>query len=49
MVQTVPAVRSIALHGSTSPTADDIEMRVCSDKDRDNEDVPIAHVEIYVH
>ncbi len=31
-----------------SPTTDDIEMRVCSDESRANEDTPIAHVEIYV-
>ena len=31
------------------PTTDDIEMRVCRDQDQNDEDIPIAHVEIYVH
>ena len=31
-----------------SPTNDDIEMRVCSDEDRSNEDIAISSVEIYV-
>ena len=30
------------------PTTDDIEMRVCRDRDRDDEDIAIAKVEIYV-
>ena len=47
-----PAVPSTTLHGSTrqlpQPTIDDIEMRVCRDQNRGDEDIPIAHVEIYV-
>ena len=31
-----------------SPTSDDIEMRVCCDEDRDNEDIAMSSVEIYV-
>ena len=31
-----------------SPTSDDIEMRVCSDEGRDNEDIAMSSVEIYV-
>ena len=31
-----------------SPTSDDIEMRVCCDEDRSNEDIAMSSVEIYV-
>ena len=31
-----------------SVTTDDIEMRVCSDESRDNEDIAVSNVEIYV-
>ena len=30
------------------PTTDDIEMRVCRDEEQEDEDIPIAYVEIYV-
>ena len=30
------------------PTTDDIEMRLCSDQDRDNEDITVEIIEIYV-
>ena len=44
---------STLLHGSTSmqlpqPTSDDIEMRVCADQDRDDEDIRIKGIHIFV-
>ena len=35
-------------HKELVPTSDDIEMRVCSDQSRINEDVAITSLEIYV-
>jgi len=31
-----------------SPTKDDIEMRLCADESRSNEDIPVENVELYV-
>ena len=32
----------------STPTSDDIEMRVCCDEGRDNEDIVMSSVEIYI-
>ena len=32
----------------SSPTTDDIEMRLCSDQDRDDEDITVETIELYV-
>ena len=31
-----------------SPTADNIELRICTDEDESNEDIPIESVELYI-
>ena len=31
-----------------SPTTDDIEMRLCSDENRSNEDIPVETIELYI-
>ena len=32
----------------SSPTSDDIEMRLCANENRDNEDITVETLEIYV-